>query len=128
MGKRAGCAAIAIAAVVTLGLSAHHAVQNFTQPKLGSQTGQLAQEQCIMQAIRDKLPKDAAFYIPDPDWTHVQRLSELSTTWAVPQASLATAAWTVTLNPSKRRFGAPTSRLDAAEGKCGGLTLEVRRA
>ncbi len=117
IGKRIGCAAIVAAAAVTLGLSVHHDVQftaMVTTPKwIAEQTAKLRQEECIYHAIRAQVPKGAAVYVNSPDFHPTQRLAELSTLWAVPQASLATAQWRLSLVP--------------AHGHCGGLALEVRR-
>jgi hypothetical protein len=115
--KRIVCAAIVAAAAVTLGLSVHHDAQ-FTSKVtastfIGDQTAALRQEECIYNAIRSQVPKGAPVYVDGPGWAHAQRVAELSTLWAVPQASLATAQWRLSLVP--------------ARGHCGGLVLEVRR-
>jgi hypothetical protein len=117
VGKRIGCAAIVSAAAVTLGLSVHHELQ-FTAATLRpatvkDQTASFRQEECLYRAIRSKVPKGAAVYVDSPDWRQTQRLAELSTLWAVPQASLSTAQYRLFLVP--------------AHGSCFGLALEVRR-
>jgi len=116
ISKRIVCAAIVAAAAVTLGLSVHHDLQftsKVTAPKfIADQTAALRQEECIYDAIRSQVPKGAAVYVDGPGWAH-QRVAELSTLWAVPQASLATARWRLSLVPVR--------------GHCGGLALEVRR-
>jgi hypothetical protein len=116
-GKRIGCAAIVAAAGVALALSVHHDAQltaSVTTPQwIAEQTVSLRQEECIYQAIRAQVPKGAAVYVTSPDFHPTQRLAELSTLWAVPQANIATARWRLSLVP--------------ARGHCSGLALEVRR-
>jgi hypothetical protein len=124
VGRRAGCAVIAAAAGVTLGLSVHHGVQTTTallRPRaIRSSFVADRQEECIYRAIRSDLPKGAAVYINDP--VHIQRLAELSTLWAVPQPSRATARWAISLVPdSSLRPGSHV------RSRCYGLGLEVRR-
>jgi len=123
-GRRIGCAVIATAAGVTLGLSAHHDLQTTTallRPRaIRSSVVADRQEECVYRAIRSDLPKGAAVYIDDP--VHIQRLAELSTLWAVPQVSPATARWTISLVPSSSL--GPGSRV---RSRCYGLALEVRR-
>jgi hypothetical protein len=115
--KRIACAAVVAAAAVTLGLSVHHDLQftsKVTAPTfIKDQTAALGQEECIYQAIRSQVPEGAAVYVDDPGYAHTQRVTELATLWAVPQASPATARWRLSLVP--------------ARGHCGGLALEVRR-
>jgi hypothetical protein len=117
-GRRVVGAAIAVAACVTLGLSVHHDLQFTaavtTRQWIAEQNASVRQEQCIYDAIRSQVPKGAAVYVDSADWAHAQRLYELSTLWAVPQASPATAQWQLSLVP--------------ARGRCGGLALEARRA
>lgn len=116
-GKRIGCAAIVTAAGVALGLSVHHDVQLttsvMTPQSISEQTAELQQEECIYHAIRAQVPKGAAVYVTSPDLFATQRLAELSTLWAVPQANIANARWRLSLVP--------------ARGHCSGLALEVRR-
>jgi hypothetical protein len=120
LGKRVACAVIAAAAGVTLGLSVHHGLQTtaalLRRGAIRSAVIADRQEECIYRAIRSELPKGAAVYINDP--VHIQRLAELSTLWAVPQASPATARWTIALVRSRG------SRLP---WPCYGLALKVRR-
>ena len=91
--KRIGCAVIASAAAVTLGLSVHHDVQTtaavLSPASIKHATAADQQEECIYHAIRSELPSGAAVYIDDPvvQWGNFQRLAELSTLWAVPQPS-----------------------------------------
>jgi hypothetical protein len=124
VGKRIGCALIVSAAGVALGFSVHHGLQTTTailRPEsIRSAVVADRREDCIYRAIRSDLPRGAAVYINDP--VHVQRLSELSTLWAVPQVSPATARWTISLVPSSSL--APGSD---ARSRCYGLALEVRR-
>jgi hypothetical protein len=117
VGKRIGCAGIVSVAAVALGLSAHHDLQftaNFVTPRqISSHASGLRWEECIYQAIRSQVPEGAAVYPSGPTWALTLRLAELSTPWAVPQASPATAHWRLSLVP--------------AYGQCTGLALEARR-
>jgi hypothetical protein len=117
IGKRLGCAAIVSAAVVTLGLSVHHDVQftaSVTSPTaIEAAVVGVQQEECLYRAIRTQVPKGAAVYIDGANWMHAQRLAELSTPWAVPQATPATARWRLSIV--------------YARGHCYGEALEVRR-
>jgi hypothetical protein len=121
--KRIGCAVIASAAAVTLGLSVHHDVQAtaavLSPASVRHATTADRQEECIYHAIRSGLPRGAAVYINDPvvQWGNFQRLAELSTLWAVPQPSPATARWTLSL----------VRRTSLAPGYCSGLALQIRR-
>jgi hypothetical protein len=116
---------IAAAAGVTLGFSVHHGLQTTTaliRPR-AVRRAVIAdrQEECIYRGIRSELPKGATVYINDP--VHVQRLAELSTLWAVPQARRAAARWTIALVPSSSLgSGSPV------RWRCYGLALEVGRA
>lgn len=126
IAKRIGCAVIVLAAGVALGLSVHHGLQTtamLVQPAaVRGWAVEDRQEECLYRAIRSELPKGAAIYISDPYWVHVQRLAELSTLWAVPQPSPATARWTVSLvTVSSVGPGA------SAPSHCSGLALKVRR-
>jgi RecG-like helicase len=116
-GKRVGCVAIVAAAAVTLGLSVHHDVQftaSVTTPEaIATQTALVRQEECIYDAIRAAVPKGARVYVITPNFHPTQRLSELSTLWAVPQANIANAQWRLTLVP--------------ARGHCDGEALRVTR-
>ena len=121
--KRIGCAVIASAAAVTLGLSVHHDVQTtaavLSPASIKHATAADQQEECIYHAIRSELPSGAAVYINDPvvQWGNFQRLAELSTLWAVPQPSPATAQWTLSL----------VRRTSLVPGHCSGLAPEIRR-
>lgn len=116
-GKRIGAAAIVAAAGVALGLIVHHDVQftaSVTTPQwIAEQTVKLRQEDCIYNAIRAQVPKGADVYVTSANYQPTQRLAELSTLWAVPQASIASAQWRLSLVP--------------ARGHCDGLALKVRR-
>ena len=59
------------------------------------------------------MPKGAAVYVNSAKWQHTQRLAELSTLWAVPQPTLATAQWRLSIVP--------------AHGHCDGLALKAGR-
>jgi hypothetical protein len=124
VGRRAGCAVIAVAAGATLGLSVHHGVQTTTallRPRaIRSSLVADRQEECIYRGIRSELPRGAAVYIDD--LVHIQRLAELSTLWAVPQPSRATARWTIALVPSSS-----LARGSRVQWHCYGLALEVQR-
>ena len=124
VARRIGCAVIVSAAAVALGLSVHHGLQTttaFLRPgSIRSAVVADQREDCIYRAIRSELPRGAAVYVSDP--VHVQRLTELSTLWAVPQVSPATARWAISLVPSSSL--GPGS---GARSRCYGLALEVRR-
>lgn len=117
VGKRVCCAGIAAAAAVTLGLSVQHGLQHTAtidqRPEVTAQTTLFRQEECLYHAIRSEVPKGAAVYVNSADWHHTQRLAELSTLWAVPRPTLATAQWRLSLVP--------------ARGHCAGLALKVSR-
>jgi hypothetical protein len=115
--KGIACAGIVSAAAVTLGLSVHHDAQitaaALAPASIKQQTFLFRQEECLYHAIRRELPKGATVYVTNPSWEHTQRLAELSTLWAAPQPSLATAQYRLILVP--------------ARGHCSGLALEVHR-
>jgi hypothetical protein len=134
-GKRIGCAAIVAAAGVGLGLGVHHDVQLTgsltTAAYIARVDAQLHQEECVLDAIRLEVPKDAAVYVTAPHSRAGLLLSELSTTWAVPEANIADAQYRLALvGPNgKIVFPFPLTRAapDPAAGQCEGLTLQVRR-
>lgn len=114
--KRIGCAGMASAAAVTMGLSVHHEVQltaTFLAPgQTALQTSLYRQQQCIYRAVRDEVPKGATVYITSPpNAVPTERLSEVSTLWAVLEANPAAARWMLSLVP--------------ASGHCGGQEVEV---
>lgn len=117
VSKLVGCAAIAVAAVVTLGLSVHHDMRftaSVTTPKsMAANHAAMQGEECIYNAIRSDVPKGATVYTGGQRWPYMQRLDELSTLWAVPQANQADAQYWLTLVKG--------------HGPCDGLTLKVRR-
>ena len=117
VGKLLGCAAIAVAALVTLGLSVHHDVTftaSVTTPKfIAANHAAMAGEECIYNAIRSDVPKGATVYTTDERWSYMQRLDELSTLWAVPVANRADAQYSLTLVKG--------------HGPCDGLTVKVSR-
>jgi hypothetical protein len=135
VGKRTGLAAIMVAAGVGLGLSVHHDVQltrSVTTTTFVAQTNtQMRQEECIYSAIRLLVPKGATVYVTAPQFQPTQRLAELSTLWAVPEANIDDARYRLSLVAPKgqRLFPYPltAAALDPAKGQCAGLTLEVRR-
>jgi uncharacterized protein HemX len=135
VGKRIGCAAIVIAAGVGLGLSVHHDVQftrSVTTTKVVAQeNAQMRQEECVYDAIRLLVPKDATVYVTAQQFQPTQRLAELSTLWAVPEANIADAQYRLTLFDHHGPFVYPypltNAAPDPAKGQCEGLTLEVRR-
>jgi hypothetical protein len=135
LGKRVGCAAIVAAAGVGLGLSVHHDMQftaSVTTTKIiGIENAQMSQEQCLFDAIRAKVPKGATVYVTAPRYPPTQRLAELSTLWAVPEAKIADAQYWLTLVAPDGRpvvpFPLTNAAPDPATGQCEGMTLEVRR-
>jgi hypothetical protein len=135
IGKRIGCAAIMAAAGVGLGLSVHHDVQftgSVTTAKFIAQAkAQMRQEECVYDAIRLKVPKGATVYVTAPRFQPTQRLAELSTLWAVPEANIADAQYQLSLVAPHGRsiypFPLTSAAPDPAKGQCDGLTLEVRR-
>jgi hypothetical protein len=135
IGKRIGCVGIISAAAVTLGLSVHHDLQltagTLTPTLVEQQTAALRQEECLYQAIRLLVPKDARVYVDAPRFQPTQRLAELSTLWAVPEASLANAQYRLSLVPARGYaivpFPLTGTPLAPARGQCSGVTLEVRR-
>jgi hypothetical protein len=136
-GKRIGCVAVIAAAAVTAGLSVHHDLtfvsQDLTPKSVASQTAALHQEECLYQAIRLMVPKDATVYVNANRWNAAQRLSELSTAWAVPDANLASARYRLTLVSARGHplisfpIANPSTPLVPAHGLCDGVNLEVRR-
>jgi hypothetical protein len=116
-GKRIGCAAIVSAAVVAFGLSVRHDLQfmaSFVAPReISHQAAGLQEDECIYQSIRSQVPKGAAVYPNGPTYGLTLKLAELSTPWAMPQASPVTAHWRLALVP--------------AHGQCNGLALKVSR-
>jgi hypothetical protein len=102
---------------VTLGLSVHHGLQHTATldqpPNIAKGTAALQQEECLYRAIRSEVPKGATVYVNSAKWQYTQRLAELSTLWAVPQPTLATAQWRLSFV--------------SARGHCAGLALKVSR-
>ena len=116
MRTRLGCAAIVATAAVMLGLSVHHGLA-VNAWELGPAPVKVwasfdRQEECIYRVIRSEVPEGATVHIDDPVVYDAQRLAELSTLWAIPQPSSATARWTLSLVPGPA---------------CAGLSLEARR-
>src|SRR5260370_41928409 len=113
--KRAGCAVTVAAGVVMLRLGVHHELQVmelFAKPQtMSQQTTNIRQEECLYRAIRAQVPKGAHVYVNSQDWHYAQRLAELSTSWAVPEANLANARYKLAMIP--------------ADGHCYGLALKV---
>lgn len=115
-GKLVGCAVVCVISVSALGLGVHHGLQE-TAANISKYSVRLAdandrQEQCIYDAIRSRLPKDAPIYVPDYAHGNEVRVNDLATLWAVPQARITTAKWVVSLVRGK---------------ECEGLRLKVRR-
>jgi hypothetical protein len=135
VGKRIGCAAIVVAAGVGLGLSVHHGVQSArsvtTTTFVAQANAQMRQEECVYSAIRLLVPKGATVYVTAPQFQPTQRLAELSTLWAVPEANIADAQYRLSLVAPKGQSLFPypltAAPLDPAKGQCAGLTLKVRR-
>jgi hypothetical protein len=115
VGTLIGCGLIVSAAAVMLGLSVRHgmAVNAWELSPAGAKAWAKfdRQEECIYHAIRSEVPEGATVYIDDAVVYDAQRLAELSTSWAVPQPSPATARWTLSLVPGRA---------------CSGRSLEVR--
>lgn len=101
LGKRIACAVIVIAAGVGLGLSVHHDLQftaSVTTAKfITQQDAKMAQEQCIYNAIRHKVPEGVTLYTHSRSSQSTWWLEELSTPWAVPEADIADAQYRLTL-------------------------------
>lgn len=135
VGKRIGCAAIVVAAGAGLGFSVHHDVQitaaATTAKRIAGEKAQMRQEECLYNAIRLKVPKGATVYTVSSRFPPTQRLAELSTPWAVPEANIADAEYRLTLVPPRGRslvpFPLTRAAPDPAKGQCSGLTLKVRR-
>ena len=70
------------------------------------------QEECIYHSIRASVPKGAKVFVVGASRPQVQMLAELSTGWAVPQAQVRSAEWTI---------GVVAGQL------CGGLELRAQR-
>jgi hypothetical protein len=135
VGKRIGCVAIISAAAVTAGLSVHHDLQflspDLTASSIAGQTAQLQQLECLYQAIRIEVPKGATVYVNYPRAPITDRLSELSTAWAVPQERLADAEYRLTLAPARGHhlypFPLTGTPLVPAQGQCDGITIKAQR-
>jgi hypothetical protein len=101
--KRLACAVIAAGAGLTIGLSAHHDQQTtaaaLNPASIAVAVSTKQTEACLYHAIRTELPRGATIYVGSPDVAHFQRLVELSTLWAVPVPTLATAQWQVWIAP-----------------------------
>jgi hypothetical protein len=90
-------------------------MEGLTTPQLMSkQTTNIQAEECLYRAIRSQVPEGAHFYVNGKDWHNMQRLAELSTLWAVPEANPANARYKLAVVP--------------ARGHCDGLALQVSRA
>jgi hypothetical protein len=104
-------------AAVMLGVGVHNEVQVvnlFTSPReMSQQATDIRSEECLYQAIRSQVPAGAHVYINPQNWHYVQRLTELSTLWAVPEANPADAQYELTEIP--------------AHGQCYGYALKVTR-
>jgi hypothetical protein len=135
VAKRIGCVAIISAAAVTAGLSVHHDLQflsrDLTSSSIAGQTAKLQQLECLSQAIRIEVPEGATVYVNNPRATITDRLGELSTPWAVPQARLADAQYRLTLVPAHGHhvfpFPLTSSPLAPARGQCDGIIVKARR-
>jgi hypothetical protein len=108
--------AIGATVVIAMGLSVHHGLEiTATERSPSSVAAGIAnyvQEECVFHSIRADLPEGATIHITDSQPFQAQELAELSTLWAVPQATAASAEWTVTLVPGPA---------------CDGLSLKVHR-
>ncbi|HXY44460.1 MAG TPA: hypothetical protein VEH29_09755 [Acidimicrobiales bacterium] len=100
---------------IAVGLTVHHGLQiatgarSATSVARGDRANQL--EECVYAAIRSELPRGATVYI-NVNRAYGQLLAELSTLWAVPQATPATAQWVMSV------VGGPS---------CVEVSVEVRR-
>ncbi len=115
VGKIIACAVIFCGAGVAIGIEANSDVQT-TESLLAPASVNFAahahsQQRCVYNEIRHKVPEGARIYVNSPDVGFTQRLAELSTLWAVPQQSRATAKYLVSIHA----------------GNCFGVTVEVRR-
>jgi hypothetical protein len=101
--KRLACAVIAAGAGLTIGLSAHDDQQTtaaaLNPASIAVAVSTKQTEACLYHAIRTELPRGATIYVGSPDVAHFQRLVELSTLWAVPVPTQATAQWQVWIAP-----------------------------
>ena len=115
IGKRVACAVIFCGAAAAVGIEAGYDVQttdNFLTPaSVQLSAHAYMQEICIYNLIRREVPEGARVYVNSRDVGHMQRLAELSTLWAVPQAHPATAKYLVSIH----------------RGDCFGVRLRVRR-
>ncbi len=116
-GRRVAGAVIAGTAIVTLGVGVHNeaqVIEMFAQPQaMSKQTNDIRQEECLFRAIRSQVPEGAHVYVSGEDWHYMQRLAELSTPWAVPEANPASARYKLAMIP--------------ARGHCYGFALKVSR-
>lgn len=90
----------------------------FVAPLLSSQAPvasmtDLRQRQCLQHALRTAVPSQASVYFGSQQSYSAQLLLELDNNWARPVASIRSATWQVTLEPSS----APTG--------CHGVVLRV---
>lgn len=113
-GKIAACAVIAAVAAVTIGLSVRRDQQAtagyLTPASVRFGVGEEAQVSCLYHLIRQDLPRNARVYVDSTNVNHIQRLVELSTPWALPQPTAATAKW----------------EIDVVPGDCHKIGLKVR--
>lgn len=98
-GRLIGCGLVISIAAVTLGLSAHTAVQTtaaqLTPAAISqAQRAELAEE-CTYHAIRAELPRGAGVYVPDYLDGSSKTLIDLQTLWSVPETDPARAQWTL---------------------------------
>jgi hypothetical protein len=115
-GKLLGCIAVCCISASALGLAAHHGLQESAtyvdRHSVALAAANDRQEECIYRAIRSKLPKGAAIYVPNYAYGNEVRVNDLATLWAAPQPTVTTAHWVVSLVRGR---------------ECGGLRLKVRR-
>jgi hypothetical protein len=114
-GKILGCAAVCCISAAALGLMVHHGLGDtysyLSGHSLKANARNDRQEECIYHAIRSRLPKGAAIYVPNYAYGDEVRANDLATLWAVPQSGPATAQWVVSLTRGT---------------ECEGLTLRIR--
>lgn len=115
IGKRVLCAVILCGAAVPVGVRVGDDVQatdSLVAPAwIQSVAHADRQDLCIYNLIRREVPRGAPIYVNSSDVAYSQRLAELSTLWAIPQRTQATAKYLVFIYP----------------GDCYGVSVGVQR-
>jgi hypothetical protein len=92
-----------VAAGVALGLTVPAEVQataGYRSP--GSESlANISDQQalCLYRLIRQDVPKGARVYVSSSNSAHIQRLSEVSVGWAVPETTAASAQFEIDIIP-----------------------------